>query len=212
MVFHIGYVKWFSISATCSCRPPGLDEIYKRVLQWSNLLLKVERSSELSEGRATLGAALEACDALATFVTRDDVKYLNWTKGPSYTDYQARGRQDTPVWRTAEIFRDQTKPITCRQGNSGVPCTARFGSWKAFSFHVKTRHSENPPYPRTKKNVKPEDPAYKTLGPVPQKKVKCEYCGLRVLSRKFNVSVRQCQLYASMCRHLLFSDPLGRRE
>jgi hypothetical protein len=170
--------------------------------------MKVERSSNLSGTSPTIGAVLDASDALVTFVTRDDVQKVKWP------DYQARNFLDKPVWRSAIIVRDNLKPIACRQGDtsSGDHCSSSFVNWKSFAWHVKSIHPDKPPYPWTRKNMKPEDPAYAIVGPVPEKKVRCEYCGLKVLSRSFNVSVRQCKLYTLKCCHLLVSDALGRWE
>ena len=153
--------------------------------------MKVERSSDLSGTSLTIGAALEACDTLATFVTSEEVRKVDWP------DYRGKNFQGKPVWRSAMIVRENLKPIACRQGdtNSGEHCTSSFSNWKSFAFHVESKHPDKPPYPWTRKYMKPEDPAYSIVGPVYEKKVRCEYCGLKVLSRSFNVSACQCRLY-----------------
>ena len=182
--------KIYYLFLNCTFRPHGLDDLYPSLLRLSNLLMKVERSSDLSGTSLIIGAAVDAVDVVVTFVTRDDVRNVDWP------DYQARHFLDKPVWRSAMILRDNLKPIACRQGDtrSGDRCTSSFVNWKSFAWHVQSRHPDNPPYPWTKKNMKPEDPAYAIVGPVHEKKVRCEYCGLKVLSRSFNVSVRQCKL------------------
>ena len=154
----------------------------------SNLLMKVDRESEEDAKEPLIAAALEACDALLANLSSPDVIAFDWKEGPKFSGDIDESRADRSVWKEATI----TKPnavIHCRQGDTddGSRCTSAVTSWKAFSTHIKAKHPDNPPHPWTKKYSRPEDDLYGDCVGISEPRVLCEYCGLTVNSRAFNV-------------------------
>ena len=156
----------------------------------SNLLMKVDRDAEQEAKDPTLSAALDACEALQFFLSRPDVLSLNWREGPVTSEDSVGYTSDLGSWKPVEIIRPRTGMIICQQGNTddGIRCSSAVSTWKAFATHVKSKHQNNPPHPWTKSSSRPEDVRYRDLGAVAEPKVRCQYCGINITSRKFNVS------------------------
>ena len=186
----------------------------------SNLLMKVDRASEQEIKDPAIAAALDACEALQLILARPDVLSLNWREGPATSEDSVGYASDQGSWKPVLVVRPKDRMITCQQGNTddGIKCSSTVSSWKAFGTHINSKHKKNPPHPWTKSSSRPEDDRYKDLGEVAEPKVRCEYCGFNVTSRKFNVSLYlfsfvsrlvTCNLYVV---NVALSDTLGRRK